>query len=262
MSRIEANIVIRIRYKPEKFGNILKTIVESIFYGNEIADCKKILFWIFSLELWMDMVIADYTCKKNQQHCDQNFLTKHPITGHWPHVFVLWKRSWKRADFSNYSIVWAGQEGADWIAGGGQRPVFTDDGRLPSERWSPGLYLHLHQQEDPCLCCTGRQERERERQETGGERHCHVFFHLATSPCSWFCGSVTINRVVSFTSHFLNIRLQTSKCEWFARLANKEFNRDKWFLWIMIYLYKCTTQLASHRRAGVDIYFFLQYCFF
>ena len=93
MSRIEANIVIRIRYKPEKFGNILKTIVESIFYGYEIADCKKILFWIFSLELWMDMVIADYTCKKNQQHCDQNFLTKHPITGHWPHVFVLWKRS-------------------------------------------------------------------------------------------------------------------------------------------------------------------------
>ena len=100
-------------------------------------------------------------------------------------------------------------------------------------------------------------ERERERDKKQEERQCHVFFHLATSPCSWFCGSVTINRVVSFTSHFLNIRLQTSKCEWFARLANKEFNRDKWFLWIMIYLYNPAVFPPENRRGE-----FFQYCFF
>ena len=191
--------------------------------------------------------------QENQQHCDQNFLTKHPITGQWPHVFVLWRRSWKRADFSNYSIVWAGQEGADWIAGGGQRPVFTDDGRLPSEWWSPGLYLHLHQQEDPCLCCSGRQERERERQETGGE----------TMSC--FLSSCDITMfVVLWLCH-------NKPCR-FLYIAFPKYKVTDFKMWMVLpgwqiknlletnnicgSWYTCTTQLSSHRRAAVENYFF------
>ena len=99
-------------------------------------------------------------------------------------------------------------------------------------------------------------KRERERDKKQEERHCHDFFHLATSPCSWFCGSVTINRVVSFTSHFLNTDFKMWMVLPGWQIKNLLETNNICGSW-----YTCTTRLSSHRRTGVENYFF-QYCFF
>ena len=177
MSRIEANIVIRNRNKPEKIGNILKTILESIFME----------MWIFS-----HWPVAACLCALKEK-LEASWLFKLLNCVSWPRGCGLdsGRRTKTRVYWWWPAVEWA---------------VIT---RVVSSPTPAGGSLSL----------LLWQTRERERDKKQEERQCHAFFHLATSPCSWFCGSVTINRVVSFTSHFLNIRLQTSKCEWFCQVG-------------------------------------------